>query len=652
METKAVQHDHTDTPLYNSRIVDTYVKLISNKYPAVNVRELLNDAGMTSYEVADPGHWFSQRQINRFHEKLRDLTQNDHIAREAGRFAACPDTAGFIRPYIMGMVGPEKVFDLVNRAAQKFTLSTHYKSRRLSANKFEITVTPKKGVQERRFQCENRMGFFESITLSFTSKLPTIQHPECIFKGNSCCRYLISWERSFVDFWKKIRVYLAVGIPIGAFFYAKFVPGVSFLTMLCIGVLIYFVLSQVGEYLENLELKKSLTHLWDSADSLLEQVNANYNKSILTNEIGRAINTKTNIEEILQNIIKILETRLDFDRGLILLADEQQERLEIRAGFGYPKQEERQIQTTFFHLDKPDSKGIFVKSYRKQKAYLINDIDEIRSRFSAKSLNFAKKMGSNSFICCPILNDRESIGILAVDNLKSKRPLVQSDLVLLKGIASVIGVSIANAQLIEAKQRQFTSLIQVLGASIDARDPMTSGHSEKVTEYAMGICDELKLSNDHTEAIRVGALLHDYGKIGVPDAVLKKPGRLTRTEKETIRTHALKTREILEKIHFEGIYSEVPEIAGAHHEKYDGTGYPKGLKGEEIHLGARIIAVADFFEAITSERHYRDPMNCLKAIELLMDHAGTHFDPRVVNAFRRYYSKAYLVDCTPKAISA
>ena len=99
-----------DLPMYNSRIVDNYIKLLNYKYPWVNANEILRYAGMTSYEVADQGHWFSQRQINRFHEKLSTLTHNDNISREAGRYAASPDALGAMRQYVLGMIGPDKVF--------------------------------------------------------------------------------------------------------------------------------------------------------------------------------------------------------------------------------------------------------------------------------------------------------------------------------------------------------------------------------------------------------------------------------------------------------------------------------------------------------------------------------------------------------------
>lgn len=209
------------------------------------------------------------------------------------------------------------------------------------------------------------------------------------------------------------------------------------------------------------------------------------------------------------------------------------------------------------------------------------------------------------------------------------------------GIAPVIGVSIRNAELLLSKEKEFRSTLQVLAASIDARDPLTAGHSEKVTEYSVGICDEMKLGVDFRECVRVAALLHDYGKIGVPDSILKKKGHLTTAEYEIIKTHTAQTRDILERINFEGKYQDVPLIAGSHHEKWNGNGYPMGLKGEEIHIGARIIAVADHFEAITSKRHYRDPMPIEVAIDELLKFSGSYFDPQVVQAFIRYYRRCY-----------
>jgi HD-GYP domain-containing protein (c-di-GMP phosphodiesterase class II) len=227
---------------------------------------------------------------------------------------------------------------------------------------------------------------------------------------------------------------------------------------------------------------------------------------------------------------------------------------------------------------------------------------------------------------------------LTVDNFKTKRTLVEGDLRLLMGIASVLGVSIRNAELHEERTRQLKSILKALAASIDARDPFTSGHSEKVTEYALGICQEMNIPADYSEIVGVAASLHDYGKIGISDDLLKKEGSLTEDEYEVIKTHSVKTRKILEQVDFQGPYSQIPAIAEAHHEKLDGSGYPRGLKGHDIPIGSRIIAVADFFEAITAKRLYREPIPVPEAIEMLRRESDIHFSREIVEAFINYYS--------------
>jgi HD-GYP domain-containing protein (c-di-GMP phosphodiesterase class II) len=150
----------------------------------------------------------------------------------------------------------------------------------------------------------------------------------------------------------------------------------------------------------------------------------------------------------------------------------------------------------------------------------------------------------------------------------------------------------------------------------------------------------MELDVEFRECVRVASLLHDYGKIDVPDAILKKDGRLNQKEYEVIKTHSNKTRDILSQVNFEGKYKDVPEIAGSHHEKWDGQGYPEGLVGEEIHLGARIVAVADYYEAVTSKRHYRDPMPTEAAVKLILEKSGKSFDPVVVEAFLCYIEES------------
>ncbi len=629
-----------NSQIYNSRVINVWVEFLKEKYPHVDVDEILGYANIKNYEVADQGHWLKQEQVDKFYEKTLELTRNINIAREAGRYAATPGGVGYLWQLTFGQVGPAKVYELIVKLSKNLALSSTYEFKRISPNKVEIISKPNEGVREKKYQCENRIGVFEAITLGFLHKLPSIEHSECIFNGHKACRYTISWQKSYSEIFNRILLGSFLFFFIILLYYIF--KDIYFAKNLFPYFIAVFLTLLLTKYLIiNREINSSLSILRESSDKLVEQVKVNYNNTLLTNEIGQTIGGYTHFDDVLNNVITIAERRLDFDRGMILLASDDKKRLMLRSGYGYSPDLISSFPEKGFRLDSPKSRGAFVISFREQKPFLINNVDEIKSTLSARSLEFAKRIGAKSFICCPIVNNGESLGIIAVDNVQSKRPLIQSDLTLMTGIASIIGISIRNASLIESKIRQFNSILFVLAASIDARDFLTAGHSEKVMEFSIGICKELDLSSEYTEMIRVAALLHDYGKIAVPDAILKKSGKLTPNEYQEIQTHAAKTRTILERISFEGIFAKIPEIAGCHHEKLDGSGYPKGLRGNEIPLGARIIAVADFFEAITSKRHYRDPMPTDAAMELLSKESDIRLDKDVIEAFKRYYSKNY-----------
>jgi len=627
--------------LYNSRIIDAYIKLIKRQYPGVDIFELTASADMKPQEVADQGHWFTQSQVDRFHEKAVELTGNENIAREAGRYAASPEAIGVMRQYILGLATPAKVYEVIGKATANFVRSATYESRFISSNKVEIVVTPEPGTEEKPFQCENRKGFFEAVLMIFTSHRPHIEHPECMFRGHDACRYLISWEKDFVTYYKIFRNYIALLFLLAGFL-ALFVLPLNSWVLLLSGLIILLLSSAlVGEFIDKKHLQRAMGNLQETSSQLVDQIEINYNNRLVTREIGQIINRRYNLEDVLKEIVDLLKERLDFDRGMIMLANKQKTQLRFWDGFGYTQEQSKFLRRLSFHLDNPSSKGAFVVSFHEKKPFLINDINQIQDDLSERSIHFARQMGGQAFICCPIICDEESIGILAVDNIRSKRLLVHSDTSLLMGISHFIGIFIRHAEHLEARENQLKSILKVLVSSIDARDPVTKGHSEWVAEYCVGICNELGMDKDYREMIRVAALLHDYGKIGLPDSMLKKADRLTEYEYEYVKLHVDKTREILSEINFEGPLREVPDIAGAHHERIDGTGYPYGLKGDEIPFGARILSVADYFEALTANRYYSEPMQPANVLDILIEKSGTFFDKQVVNAFIRYYLRAY-----------
>jgi len=181
-------------------------------------------------------------------------------------------------------------------------------------------------------------------------------------------------------------------------------------------------------------------------------------------------------------------------------------------------------------------------------------------------------------------------------------------------------------------ENAYRSTLQALTAALETRDAETHGHSERVVTFSLRLGTEYGLNANEMKALEFGSLLHDIGKIGVPDAILRKPAKLTEEEWERMREHPLHGQQILRGIKFlEG----AGKVVAQHHEKWDGSGYPLGLRGEEIDVCARIFAVADAFDAITSDRVYRKAQSYEAAARELDDWADRQFDPKIIEAFHR-----------------
>ncbi len=455
----AMETCQPDAPLYNSRIIASFLKFIERYYDHIDVNELLYYAKMEPYQVQDEDHWFNQEQVDLFHEKLVVLTKNQNIAREAGRYAVSTDSLGVVKSYALGFVNPAKVCEMIGKAVPNLVRSCDWEATRLGPNKVQIKVTAKPGTNEKAYQCENRIGHLESIFALFKHKLPKIEHTECAFKGGRYCRYIITWHTFRSDVWRKARNYLAAALFALSLEFLYFSMPRAWVASMIVSLLAVLVLSHRVWHMEKEELVTAVQNLTDSTDTLFDKLNSSYNNARLVHEVGLTLTKQRHIDGILQDVAQILEKRLDFDRGMILLADNERTALTFRAGFGYTDEQLSTLRTTSFRL-RPGSKGIMVVCFEDRKPFLINDIDEIKYDLSSRSLEFAEEMGVKSFICCPIICVDDAIGVLAVDNVKTKRTLLQSDIDLLLALSPEIGISIQNAMVTDMKERQFNALLE------------------------------------------------------------------------------------------------------------------------------------------------------------------------------------------------
>jgi len=231
-------------------------------------------------------------------------------------------------------------------------------------------------------------------------------------------------------------------------------------------------------------------------------------------------------------------------------------------------------------------------------------------------------------------HDGAIIGVFQAVNKQDGEFSIEDELTL-SSLASSAAVAVENAKLVNAQKRLWLSLIETLATTVDARDQQTAGHSKRVTRYAAVIGAEMGLSPEDLERLQAAALLHDYGKIAVRDRFLQKPGELDDAEFAYMKAHAEKTGEFLSYLEFPPDMRDVPLIAAQHHERMDGKGYPNGLAGKDILPGARIVAAADVFDALTAPRYYKPAYALPKTLEIMDGMAGDHLDPKVMAAVHR-----------------
>jgi putative nucleotidyltransferase with HDIG domain len=345
----------------------------------------------------------------------------------------------------------------------------------------------------------------------------------------------------------------------------------------------------------------------------------------LLSKVRVAISTSLDLDEVLNSIVDEVMKNMGLEICSILLLDESTQTLTIRCARGI---NEDVIKNTKIKIGERIS-GWVVKH---SQPVLITDIEQ-DPRFSRRS---QEQYYNRSLISVPLKFKDKTTGVLNINNKISKQPFTKDDLRVIEGIAQEASVAIENARLYKNLQDVYMRAISALVSAIDAKDCYTHGHSQNVTKYALAIAKELGFDNEQVENIAIASQLHDLGKIGIHDYILTKPGKLTEEEWEEMKQHTIKGVEILQPLNF---LNGVVDIVKQHHEKYNGEGYPDGIKGERIKLGARIIAVADSFDAMMADRPYRKAYTLEGAVEELKKCSGTQFDPMIVETFIRVLEK-------------
>ena len=339
--------------------------------------------------------------------------------------------------------------------------------------------------------------------------------------------------------------------------------------------------------------------------------------------LNSTLNTQTVREKALEATCRLLEC----DTGSLFLADHEKEELYWETALGPSGAELKQS----FRLPIND-KSIAGHVALTGESLIINDVSH--SPFHFKKADEKTKFLTRSMVCVPVVNKGKIIGVLQAINKKSKGRFLEEDKDLLEALSHQVAIAIENAQLYMQLKDTFVQTAQALAEAIEAKDRYTGGHTKRVLHYSLAIAEYLDLKPDELENLRLSAILHDIGKIGIDDSVLKKQAPLDSVEFDQMKRHPSIGFEILS--HVKGL-QKVLDGMRLHHERHDGKGYPLGLKGDQIPLNAAIISVADTYDAMVSTRPYRKGLDPQIAFDEITKYRGTQFNPEVVDAFVKAY---------------
>ncbi len=328
--------------------------------------------------------------------------------------------------------------------------------------------------------------------------------------------------------------------------------------------------------------------------------------------VARTMTTRQEPKEQLLNLLQMATVLMRADNGVLMLAEEMFGNLKVEATLGPVAWA---CDKTFAALAKWVFDNNRIVHWRRDKP------DE---RFGVLAPPVS------TCLTAPLVVWDKPIGALGIASSEADKQYSKNDIELFGNFAAQAAVSLENIRLYQRLQDTYIGAIGSLAAAIEARDPYTVGHSARVTQYSVAIAESMRLTTEEIEELRLAGLLHDLGKIGVPDNILNKAGRLTEEEYSAIKMHPALSMRIIEPLPHLG---NIIPIIYHHHERYDGKGYVDGKAGANIPLGARIVAVADSFEAMTSDRPYRKALTREMAISEIEKNAGSQFDPEVVRHF-------------------
>ncbi|MGZ3513546.1 MAG: HD domain-containing phosphohydrolase [Thermodesulfobacteriota bacterium] len=359
----------------------------------------------------------------------------------------------------------------------------------------------------------------------------------------------------------------------------------------------------------------------------LKQIEEKVERLALLSRLGQILNSTLDHKEIRRRAMQAATQLMKAEAGSLLLVDEGKRQLHFEVALSDREEDIKMIPLNF-------GEGIAGCVAQSGNPLIVNSPKKDHRFF--KGVDERTDFKTRNIICVPVKVKEKIIGVLEAINKQERGGFNKEDLSLFISLADQVAIALDNSRLYQELEEMFFQTTDSLADAIEKRDPYTGGHTRRVTQYSLAISKYLQLKPLEKKWLKITSVLHDVGKVGIEDQILKKPEQLTPEEFEMIKRHCNIGVEIIE--HVRQLRESIPGVK-YHHEQLDGKGYPSGLKGDEIPVLAKIVAVADTFDAMTTNRPYRKAMEKEAAIKELERCSGRQFDERVVEAFIQAYQK-------------
>ncbi|MFC1539164.1 HD-GYP domain-containing protein [Candidatus Latescibacterota bacterium] len=583
----------------NSRVIIEFVK---RQYPGL-METLLDDLDpffetiddVEEY-LLDEHNWISQNVCVKLFEKIRRFSGNPDIARYVGRESVINRRFGYVENIFMKSIGNPQL--CINRAPYINAKFNKTKSVEIiSADKTHAVIRLKwfKNLGTTRDICLFNKGIYEAIPAIWGLPLAKVIEHKCYFNGDDYCEYAFEWTTK--PFLKRVS----------SFMFRK--------------------QDVLKESIAELEREKAnVARKYEEVENLNRELEKRIERLLSLNACSKATTSILDVDVLLNEVMSLIVNIMHFDRAVLMLIDQDKRVLKPVKGIGSGSENDiEKIKGYSIPLD--HTSNILARVVDSGLAQVITNVD----KSSLRKENILLKMFSpKSFAAFPLINRNKVTGVLAAERLKGLDDFSSNDIEFMMNFCNQIAISLENAKLIDYMKQSFVSSILSLASALEAKDSYTRGHSNRVATYSTIIARKLELEEEEVELIRLMALMHDIGKIGVSDNIINKPGKLTEEEFYEIKQHSERGVHIIEPLLQN---NPVLRHLRSHHERYDGKGYPDGLKGNDIPPEALIIAVSDCFDAMTSDRPYRLAMSKEYALSEIERNKGKMFCPKIAGLF-------------------